>query len=126
MRIPENCKHYGVIYGPANHIFKPCSSEILFFLSKPSHVASTVSGGRRVFYAYARGIMETYWKVSEVAAAIQVSVQTVYRYVANGEIPFHKLNKAVRFKPSEIESWMESRKSGAAANRSSSVGREVE
>jgi excisionase family DNA binding protein len=70
--------------------------------------------------------METYWKVSEVAAAIQVSVQTVYRYVANGEIPFHKLNKAVRFKPSEIESWMESRKAGAAANRSSSVGREGE
>ena len=65
--------------------------------------------------------METYWKVSEVAAAMQVSVQTVYRYVANGEIPFHKLNRAVRFKPSEIESWMESRKSGAVANRSSNV-----
>jgi len=89
-------------------------------------VASTVSGEGQVFYAYARGIMETYWKVNDVAAAIQVSVQTVYRYVANGEIPFHKLNKAVRFKPSEIESWMESRKSGAAANRSSSVGREGE
>ena len=87
-------------------------------------MASTVSGEGRVFYAYARGIMETYWKVSEVAAAIQVSVQTVYRYVANGEIPFHKLNKAVRFKPSEIESWMESRKAGATANRS--VGGEGE
>jgi len=70
--------------------------------------------------------METYWKVSEVAAAIQVSVQTVYRYVANGEIPFHKLNKAVRFKPSEIESWMESRKAGAAVNRSESIGMEGE
>ena len=85
-------------------------------------MASTVSGEGQVFYAYARGIMETYWKVSEVAAAIQVSVQTVYRYVANGEIPFHKLNKAVRFKPSEIESWMESRKAGAAASRIVSVG----
>jgi len=89
-------------------------------------VASTVSGGGRVFYAYARGIMETYWKVSDVAAAIQVSLQTVYRYVANGEIPFHKLNRAVRFKPSEIESWMESRKSGAAANRATRVGGEGE
>jgi hypothetical protein len=46
--------------------------------------------------------------------------------VANGEIPFHKLNKAVRFKPSEIESWMESRKAGAAAGRSVSVGGEGE
>ncbi len=70
--------------------------------------------------------METYWKVNDVAAAIQVSVQTVYRYVANGEIPFHKLNKAVRFKPSEIESWMESRKAGAAASCSVSVGGEGE
>ncbi|GBU26559.1 hypothetical protein R84B8_00069 [Treponema sp. R8-4-B8] len=24
--------------------------------------------------------METYWKVSEVAAALQVSVQTIYRW----------------------------------------------
>jgi len=70
--------------------------------------------------------METYWKVNEVAAAIQVSEQTVYRYVANGEIPFHKLSRAVRFKPSEIESWMESRKAGVAANFNESIGGEVE
>ena len=89
-------------------------------------MASTVSGGGRVFYAYARGIMETYWKVNDVAAAIQVSVQTVYRYVADGEIPFHKLSRAVRFKPSEIESWMESRKAGATMNQNGNIGREGE
>ena len=70
--------------------------------------------------------METYWKANEVAAAIQVSVQTVYRYAANGEIPFHKLSRAVRFKPSEIESWMESRKAGAAADCSGKIGGEGE
>ena len=59
--------------------------------------------------------METFWKAHEVAAAVQVSVGTIYRYVANGEIPFHKLNRAVRFKPSEIEAWMEERKACAAA-----------
>lgn len=58
--------------------------------------------------------MEIYWKVQDVAAAIQMSVQTIYRYVANREIPFHKLNKAVRFKPSEIEKWMEERKTQVA------------
>ena len=89
-------------------------------------MASTVSGEGRVFYAYARGIMETYWKVSDVAAAIQVSVQTVYRYVVNGEIPFHKLNKAVRFKPSEIESWMESRKASVTMNQNGNIGGEGE
>jgi len=66
--------------------------------------------------------METYWKVQEVAAVIQVSVQTVYRYVANGEIPFHKLLRAVRFKPSEIAGWMESRKAGATASRNGNLG----
>jgi len=55
------------------------------------------------------GRMENYWKVNEVAAALQISVQTVYRYVANGEIPFHKLNRSVRFKPSEIERWIGSK-----------------
>ena len=70
--------------------------------------------------------METYWKVNEVAAAIQVSEQTVYRYVAHGEIPFHKLSRAVRFKPSEIESWMESRKAGAAADRIGIIDGEAE
>jgi excisionase family DNA binding protein len=65
--------------------------------------------------------METYWKVNEVAAALQISAQTVYRYVANGEIPFHKLNRAVRFKPSEIESWIESRMPGAMAARNENL-----
>ena len=61
--------------------------------------------------------MENYWKVWEVAAALQISVQTVYRYVANGEIPFHKLNRSVRFKPSEIERWIESKASGMSADQ---------
>jgi len=62
--------------------------------------------------------METYWRVVEVAAALQISEQTVYRYVANGEIPFHKLNRSVRFKPSEIERWIESKLVGLSAVRS--------
>jgi len=61
--------------------------------------------------------MENYWRVQEVAAALQISTQTVYRYVANGEIPFHKLNRSVRFKPSEIERWVESKTAGVSATR---------
>jgi excisionase family DNA binding protein len=59
--------------------------------------------------------MENYWKVREVAEALQISVQTVYRYVANGEIPCHKLDRSVRFKPSEIERWVESKAAGVSA-----------
>ena len=63
--------------------------------------------------------MENYWKVKEVAAVLQISVQTVYRYVANEEIPFHKLNRSVRFKPSEIERWVESKAAGLFAEANS-------
>jgi excisionase family DNA binding protein len=56
--------------------------------------------------------MESYWKVQDVAVALKISVQTVYRYVANEEIPFYKLNRSVRFKPSEIELWIENKTAG--------------
>jgi excisionase family DNA binding protein len=69
--------------------------------------------------------MENYWKVKEVAAALQISVQTVYRYAANGEIPCHKLNRPVRFKPSEIERWIESKVAGIPAARSESLDESV-
>ena len=65
--------------------------------------------------------MENYWRVQEVAAALQISVQSVYRYVANGEIPFHKLNRSVRFKPSEIERWIENKVAGIPSVHSESL-----
>jgi excisionase family DNA binding protein len=69
--------------------------------------------------------MENYWRVQEVAAALQISVQTVYRYVANGEIPCHNLNRSVRFKPSEIERWIESKVAGIPAAGSETEGGEA-
>jgi hypothetical protein len=49
----------------------------------------------------------------------------VYRYVANGEIPFHKLNRSVRFKPSEIERWIESKLAGVPAEQSENLDESV-
>ena len=54
--------------------------------------------------------METYLTVLDVASAVQLSPKTIYRYVANKEIPFHKINSAVRFCPAEIEKWISDRK----------------
>jgi excisionase family DNA binding protein len=54
--------------------------------------------------------METFLTVLEVAAAVQLSPKTIYRYVAKKEIPFHKINTAVRFRPAEIEKWISDRK----------------
>ena len=50
--------------------------------------------------------METLLNIEEVAGIIRLSVQTVRRYVLQKEIPFHKIKKAVRFFPSEIEVWV--------------------
>jgi hypothetical protein len=46
--------------------------------------------------------------------------------VTNGEIPYHKLSRAVWFKPSEIESWIESRNAGAVVNENRNIGKEAE
>jgi excisionase family DNA binding protein len=53
--------------------------------------------------------MESYLTVKDVALLLQLSVQTIRRYTMNKEIPFHKMNRAVRYKKSEIEFWFERR-----------------
>ena len=39
---------------------------------------------------------------------LMVKVSTLYSWVHNGTIPFHKLNGLVRFDMDEIEAWVES------------------
>ena len=51
--------------------------------------------------------MENYMTTKEVAEAVRLSEQTIRRYVLKKEIPFCKINRAVRFKPSEIKKWVE-------------------
>ena len=53
--------------------------------------------------------METYLTADEVAIMLRLSVQTIRRYTMNKEIPFHKINRVVRYKKSEIELWVENR-----------------
>ncbi|GHU18091.1 hypothetical protein FACS1894163_09740 [Spirochaetia bacterium] len=50
--------------------------------------------------------MESLLTIAELAAAVRLSEQTIRRYVLNREIPFHKVKKVVRFRPSEIEGWV--------------------
>jgi len=58
--------------------------------------------------------VDTYLTVKEVAAIVQLSVPTIRRYTMKNEIPFHKINRAVRFKKSEIEEWVEKREAAKA------------
>jgi excisionase family DNA binding protein len=54
----------------------------------------------------AGGGVETYLTIAELAEYIKLSEQTVRRYVLNKTVPYHKIHKAVRFRVSEIEKWI--------------------
>ena len=53
--------------------------------------------------------MEAYLTANDVALMVQLSKQTIRRYTMKKEIPFHKIGRAVRYKKSEIEVWVEKR-----------------
>jgi excisionase family DNA binding protein len=55
----------------------------------------------------AGGGVETYLTIAELADYIKLSEQTVRRYVLNKTVPYHKIHKAVRFRVSEIEKWID-------------------
>ena len=51
--------------------------------------------------------METYLTIEEVARHLKLAEQTIRRYVLNREIPFHKIKKVIRFRLSEVETWVD-------------------
>jgi excisionase family DNA binding protein len=51
--------------------------------------------------------LETYLTVEELAAYFKFTVQTIRRWILNREVPYHKINNSVRFRLSEIETWVE-------------------
>ena len=65
--------------------------------------------------------MDTYLTVSEVAEMVKLSVPTLRRYTMSREIPFHKINRAVRIKLSEIELWVESKAVGMSVAQSENL-----
>ena len=56
--------------------------------------------------------MDAYLTASEVALLVKLSLQTIRRYTMKKEIPFHKINRAVRYRKNEIEEWVEKRAKG--------------
>jgi predicted DNA-binding transcriptional regulator AlpA len=51
--------------------------------------------------------METYLTIAKLAGLVKLSGQTIRRYVLNRTIPYRKIHKAVRFRLSEIEAWID-------------------
>ena len=58
--------------------------------------------------------MDAYLTADEVAIFLKLSKQTIRRYTMSKQIPFHKINRAVRYKKSEIELWVEKREAAKA------------
>ena len=52
--------------------------------------------------------MEVYLTIEELAVMLKISEQTIRRYVLNKTVPYRKIGKAVRFRLSEIEKWINS------------------
>ncbi|GHV77124.1 hypothetical protein AGMMS49942_19450 [Spirochaetia bacterium] len=44
--------------------------------------------------------------VNDVARITKLSVAAIRKFVLQRQIPFHKLLKAVRFRPSEVDEWI--------------------
>ncbi|MDR0474078.1 MAG: helix-turn-helix domain-containing protein [Treponema sp.] len=52
--------------------------------------------------------MEILLTAKELAAALKLTEQTIQRYVMRTEIPYRKkIFRAVRFRPSEINQWID-------------------
>lgn len=50
---------------------------------------------------------ERLWTAEEVAEFLGLHPQTVYAKSRSGEIPSHKIGRALRFRPSEVQAWVE-------------------
>jgi excisionase family DNA binding protein len=50
--------------------------------------------------------------VAQVADRLGVAMDTVYKWVRAGRIPHVKLNKVVRFRPADLDRWIEANARG--------------
>jgi len=65
--------------------------------------------------------IETLLTVAEVAGLLKLQEQTIRRWILRREIPFCKVGKAVRFRPSVIARWVDG---GGAAVMAEEVAEE--
>lgn len=49
---------------------------------------------------------EKLWTVEELSEYLNVRVKTIYDWVHRRSIPYQKVNRALRFRPSAIEAWL--------------------
>jgi len=48
--------------------------------------------------------------IPEVAEYLGVKISTIYDWVHCRQIPYHKIGRLVRFRPSDIDAWIASKR----------------
>jgi excisionase family DNA binding protein len=56
---------------------------------------------------------ESFLTPTEVLARLRVNVKTFYRLIGEGELPAVRIGRQWRVRPSDLESWLRGRASGA-------------
>jgi excisionase family DNA binding protein len=52
--------------------------------------------------------METLLCIDELAGNLKVTEQTIRKWIFKRQIPFVKIGKVIRFRPSKIDQWIDS------------------
>ncbi|MEU2173679.1 helix-turn-helix domain-containing protein [Nocardia sp. NPDC019219] len=55
-----------------------------------------------------------YLSTTDIAKRFEVTVDTVYRYVAEEGLPAHRLARRLRFLPDEVDAWVRARTTSAS------------
>jgi len=67
-------------------------------------------------------MMEDRWlSVDEIAAYLGIKRDTVYKWIADKQMPAHKIGRLWKFRKEEIDEWVKS--GGAGNNRRDDSGR---
>ena len=51
--------------------------------------------------------METYITIEQLAEHLRLAQNTIRRWVRNGNIPHHRINRVIRFRLSQVERWID-------------------
>jgi predicted DNA-binding transcriptional regulator AlpA len=72
-------------------------------------------GSRPPGAAVSSGLIAPLWSVQDVAGFLQVPVQTLYSWRVRGEgPPALKIGKYLRYRPEDVQRWVDSLGNGAA------------
>ena len=66
--------------------------------------------------------MEQLLNIGEVEKVLNVKKSTLRAWVFANRIPFIKIGRLIRFKPSDLEAWVSNREKGGNGGRDGSKG----